>query len=556
MKKYLILLSVVFILIPIQAQIVFEPLSNDVYSYLERLSQKGILEFDDLVKPIPRKYISEKLLEAKSKIDNLTKLEKDELEFYEKEYWIEIENFDREGEDTNSSNSLGKDKAGRYRMFSYSDKIFKLGANPVAGYEISYPGLDRNIHSWMGIYGYSYLVNSIGISFEYKTNNEHGNSIDIKKDFSPETGIIIENHDHGKDIDYSDVSSVISYDWGWGDAEAAKDYMEYGYAKSGNIVLSDKAPSFPYIRLHLNPIKWLNFYYFHAWLSSDVIDSLSLIENRRDIYVNKYLAWHALTFTPLQGLDLAIGESVVYSYKMEPLFLMPFLSFYLADQFISNRHDKPGDANPQIFLSVSSRNHIKNTHIYGTLFIDELTLKGINGTLFVDPGTLGNSLEDSRLRPQMACTAGLSVADIPIDNLTLTTEYTRINPYVYGHHDPAQTYTSSSYLMGHWMGHNADLFYVNLNYRFIRGLQADLWGEYIRKGSSDYSGQYKSPQPKFLFGLMNYYKYFGLNLKYELVHDLNFEMRYKLSNISNEQTPGIFENTHIHEFAVSAYYGL
>ena len=545
----------VFILIPIKAQIVSESLSNDIYTYLERLSQKGVIQFDDLVKPLPRKYISEKLIEAANKTDMLTDVEKDELEFYEKEYWIEIKNFDIESED-NSLINFGKDKAGRYRIFSYADKISQLEANPLVGYEISYPGVDRNIHSWVGLYGYGYFLNSIGVSFNFKTNNEHGSSIDIKKDFTPETGIIASKADYGKDIDYSDVSSMVSYDWGWGDAIVAKDYIEYGYAKSGNIVLSNKAPSFPYVRLHLTPAKWFSFYCFHAWLSSDVIDSLMLKDYRRDIFVNKYFAWHALMFTPLQGLDVSIGESVVYSYRIEPLFLMPFMCFYMADDFISNRHDKPGDANSQIFLSVSSRNHIKNTHIYGTLFIDELTLKGINGTFFVNPETAENSLEDKNLRPQMACTIGLSVADIPVDNLTITTEYTRINPYVYGHHDPAQTYTNANYLMGHWIGHNADLFYLDFNYRFIRGLQADIWGEYIRKGSSDYSGQYQMPQPKFLFGLMNYYKYFGFNLKYELIHDLNFELKYKLSKISNEQIPGVFEYKHVNEFSLLAYYGL
>ncbi|MEJ2618219.1 MAG: hypothetical protein P8Z35_24900, partial [Ignavibacteriaceae bacterium] len=423
-------------------------------------------------------------------------------------------------------------------------------------YEISFPGHNRNVHSWVGMYGYGYFLNSIGLSFNFKTNNEHGTSIDAKKAFTPETGIISVKHDHGKDIDYSEVNSMVSYDWKWGSIAVAKDYIEYGYAESGNIVLSNKAPSFPFVRLQLNPVKWLKFYYYHAWLSSDIIDSLMLSQNRRDIYINKYLAWHAVSFTPFKGLDFSIGESVVYSDKIEPLYLMPFMVFYMADQFISNRHDQPGDANSQIFLSVSSRDFIKNTHLYGTLFIDELTLKGINGTLFVNSKTLKNSLDDNRLRPQMACTIGASVADLPIDNLTITTEYTRINPYVYGHHDPAQTYTTSSYLMGHWIGHNADLFYLNFNYRFIRGLQTNIWGEYIRKGSSDYSGQYQRPQPKFLFGLMNYYQYYGINLKYEFIHDLNFEMNYKYSKVSNEETPGVFENKLINEISFAAYYGL
>jgi hypothetical protein len=554
MKKFLIIISVVFILEPLNAQIVFEPLNNDIYSYLEILGQKGVIELNDLVKPLPRKYISQKLIEARNKINLLTDLEKEELAFYEKEYFIELEYFNQTDLENTQNNYRSISK--RYNMISYDDKIFKLGAGPSVGYKISYPGPNRNIHSWVGMYGYGYLLNSLGLSFNFKSNNEHGPSIDSKKEFTPETGIISVGHDHGKDIDYSDVNSSVTYDWNWGDIVAAKDYIEYGYAQSGNIILSNKAPSFPFIRLHLTPAKWLNFYYYHAWLSSNVIDSLMLIENRRDIYINKYLAWHAVTFTPFQGLDLSLGESVVYSDKIEPLFLMPFMCFYMADEFISNRHDQPGDANMQIFLSVSSRNLLKNTHIYGSLFIDELTLKGLNGTLFVDTKTIENSLNDNKLRPQMACTIGISVADLPVDNLTLTTEYTRINPFVYGHHDPAQTYTNSSYLIGHWMGHNADLVYLNLNYRVTRGLQANIWGEYIRKGSSDYSGQYEMPQPKFLFGLMNYYKYWGFKVRYEFIHDFNFEMSYKLNNSSHELTEGKFESDQINEFSFVAYYGL
>ena len=145
---------------------------------------------------------------------------------------------------------------------------------------------------------------------------------------------------------------------------------------------------------------------------------------------------------------------------------------------------------------------------------------------------------------------------MPVDNLTITTEYTRINPYVYGHHDPAQTYTSSSYLLGHWMGQNADLIYVEFNYRFLRGLQASIWGEYIRKGSSDYSGQYGDHQPPFLFGLKNYYTYLGLGAKYELIHDLNFEAKLRMNLVSNEQDGGSFEESQKNEFSIGAYYGL
>ena len=539
----------------LSAQIVYEPLNKDVYAYLERLSNKGIIELSSLVKPLSKKYISEKLIEVKSKIEMLTNLEKDELEFFEKDYFFEIHGFVEENNDKKYLSYFESDEAGRFRFFSYGDKTFKFIAFPILGINSTFQDRNRNVHSWMGISAYSYLLNNIGIGLSFETHNERGNKLDIERDFTPESGIIPEVHDYGKDIAYTELTSSISADWNWGDFIIAKDYIEYGYEKFGKLVLSNKTPSFPYIRLDLNPVDWFKFTFFHAWLSSLVIDSVKLNAYNRDIYRNKYFAWHSLTLTPLKGLDLTIGESVVYADRIELIYLMPFMLYYLADEYISDRHDKPGDANQQIFLTLSSKDHLPNTHVYGTIFIDELTIGGINGSLFINTTYGGATLR--RQRTQLGFTVGLSVTDLPIDNLTFAAEYTRINPFVYGHHDSTQTYRNSSYLMGHWMGHNSDLIYLDLNYRFIRGLEANLWGAYIRKGSSDYSDQYTSNfQPHFLFGLRTNYNYYGLNLRYELLHELNFETRFKLTNISTEQTNGSFIDSQANEFSFSIYYGL
>ncbi len=554
MKRVVIIFCLLILIKPVWSQVVYESLNNDVYEYLERLSLKGTIEINDLVKPLSRKYISEKLLEAKSKIELLTDLDKDELEYYLKDYFLEIEAFAEENKNEKYLSYFERDASGRYRMFSYADNRFKINASPILGYGLKFPENYRNVHSWMGISSYSYLLNSIGLSFNFVSNNENGTGLDIDREFTKETGIIPEVHDNGRDIGYTEITSSISVDWGWGSVAIAKDFLQYGYEKMGNLVLSTKAPSFPFIRLELKPVDWFNFQYFHAWLSSKVIDSTNLAAYKRNIYINKYFAWHALIVTPFKGLDISVGESVVYSGDIEPLYLMPIMFYYAADDYLTNRRGKPGDANQQIFLSLSSKDHIANTHMYGTLFVDELTIGGLNGTLFIND-TYGG-VTSRRLRTQVGFTLGLTTTDLPINNLTFSTEYTRINPYVYGHHAPAQTYTSSGYLMGHWMGHNSDLLYLGLKYRFFRGFNANVWGAFIRKGSSDYSGQYVQPQEEFLFGLRNNYSIYGLDLKYEVLHEFNVEAKIKLSEISNQQTDDSFINTSVKEFAFSIYYGL
>lgn len=210
------------------SQIVYEPLDKSVYPYLERLSHKGIIELDDLIKPLSKKYISEKLVEAKSKIEMLTQLEKEELEFFEKDYFLEIEGFAEKNKDKSYLSYFERDEGDRYRMFSYSDKLFKFNVSPKLGLKITYPDNYRNTQVWMGFSTYGYLLNNMAISLDFKTINEKGNNLDIKKDFTPETGILPEVSDSGRDLGYSEVRASISADWGWGDLVIAKDYIEYG----------------------------------------------------------------------------------------------------------------------------------------------------------------------------------------------------------------------------------------------------------------------------------------------------------------------------------------
>jgi hypothetical protein len=562
MKIYKLFAIILFTAEIIFGQVVYEPLNNEVYNYLSLLSRKGIINFEDLMKPVSRKYILEKLLEAEQKTAELTDLEKEELDYYKRDYCLEMETIKQEKENEKENEGkkkityFGEDEAGRIRLFSYSDNLFKINADPLLGYEMRFPQKEREIHTWNGLYLYGYLSDFIGSSFYFSLDNvERRREKETMNHFSPATGRITVSA-LSKYFDYSETHAMVTADWSWGSFSVGKDFIQYGYAESGKLVLSSKAPSFPFFRLNLKPVDWLGFLYFHAWLNSDVIDTLSLVEYRRNIYREKYFAWHAVVITPLNGFDISIGESIVYSDRLEFIYLIPVMFFYLADDFVSSRINKPGDANSQLFVSASSRNHIKNTHLYGTVFIDELTIPNLDNTLFPNGRTIEDEEYKRRLRTQLGFTAGGSISDLPFNNLTFTVEYTRINPFVYGHHTPAQKYTNSSYLMGHWIGHNSDLLYLRLSYRILRGLQAAVWGEYIRKASEDYSGQYKEPQPEFLFGLKRTFTYAGFDLKYEMIHELNVQASVQFNKISEEQEAGNFIISKTREFSFSLFYGL
>lgn len=489
-----------FLFAQVSAQSLFEPVNSPVYELLSRLSQKGIIEFNDQIKPLERQYIFSKLSEAEKKQNLLTAADIEELNFRLLDYKLEkniVEQNSRE------EKKIFKDESGRIRLFSYSGKNLKINVDPVFGY--SYNKFDSDNFSVIttGLKFSGYISDNVGFSFSYRDNAAKRKLYNKKYDFSNKTGVIWHTED------FAEVNTHISYGWNWGSISAGKEFMNWGYGEGGKLVLSDKAPSFPFIRLDLNLTDWLSFNYFHAWLSSNQIDSSSVYPTSRTgedrtLYREKYLASHTLTIRPVKGLDISLGESIVYSDRLEIAYLMPLMFFRLADHYLSKNRNNAGD-NSQFFLGVSSKNHIKNTHLYGTVFIDEISI--------------GDLFNAERERNQLGFTIGGSVADLPVENLKLTAEFTKIYPFVYRHYIPAQTYESSSYLLGHWMGHNSDQIYLSASYRILRGLNAKIWYQRIRKGGDGVvEMQYVRPSQPFLFGGVTTFNYFGLKADYEIIH--------------------------------------
>lgn len=533
------------------SQVVYEPLYEDVYNFLRRISQKGIIEFDDLIRPVPRTYIYKKLMETDSLSTGLTSLEKDELNFFLKDYCQEKSLSDNRYDQTEQLNYFTFDSSERWRMFSYGSDGFKINVDLILGGEIGSVKDEKQTHFWNGLYSYGYIYDILGFSFDFRDNTENGKTIDKTKSFTPETGVNartdLNYYGYSSDkMEYSEAKMMLAADWNWGSLAAGKEFLEWGYGDNGLLVLSQKAPSFPLIRLDINPVNWLSFNYFHAWLSSDVIDTTSFYStatgDHRFLFREKYLASHTLSLKPTRGLYISIGESIIYADRLEFLYLIPITFFRLADHYLSRQANSAG-SNAQFFFSVSSKGHIKNTHLYGTLLIDELTLNGL--------------FKSEEQRNQIGFTLGSSVTDLPVDNLTLKLEYTKIYPYVYQHYISTTTYESASYVLGHWMNNNADQVYASVKYRFIRGLEALFWTRYIRKGErADPTGQFTQPQPPFLSGLRTNYTYLGARIKYELVHNLFGLAEYQYIKSSKQQTDLSFIDDDEQEFHFAVYYGL
>ncbi|TAF49398.1 MAG: hypothetical protein EAZ62_09260, partial [Sphingobacteriia bacterium] len=309
-----------------------------------------------------------------------------------------------------------------------------------------------------------------------------------------------------------------------GSISLGQDHLLWGYGQNGRMVLSERAPVYPYIRLDYQPLKWLRFHYAHSWLQSNLIDSVHRYPTTggtppdyRERYIPKFMATHSLQFTPTKGLDIAIGESIVYSESLDIGFLMPLNFFKIYDNNRSNYNLQAG-SNGQFFLGISSRNHLKKTHLYATWFIDEVRF--------------GDIFNKKTRRNQFGYNIGASVTDVFLPYLTLSAEYSRINPFVYSNLIPAQLYTHHDYSLGDWMGNNNDRWNVQVQYTPIPKLRTLLRFNQMRKGGpGNVFLQYNAvPQPEFLFDYQKKRQDVFFQVRYEWLNSVYFNGSYQWQN--------------------------
>ncbi|HEY0668640.1 MAG TPA: hypothetical protein VGD22_10715, partial [Sphingobacteriaceae bacterium] len=467
--------------------------------------------------PLSRQEIVKHLAIIRDSASALNSIEKAELEFYEKEY----SEFNPGNPDTTIF--AKKDSYGRFGFLTARNNGFMGRAEPVAAFETR-QGREKSIlKSVKGLQFWGHAGKRWGFQAYFTEITESGNGIDTIKQFTNEPGIIRTANikKDAKSLNYTNFRGSLTYNWNNGSVSIGHDNLLWGYGENGHMVLSDKAPAYPFIRLDYQPLKWLSFNYAHTWLHSGLIDSArtyakgnSVYGNVREIYVQKYMATHSLNFFPIKGLALSIGESMVYSDRIEAGYLIPIMFFKAYDQYASRYKISTG-SNGQFFFQASSRNHIPKTHLYANLFIDEIRVSEV--------------FNKEKNRNQVGFNIGASVIDILIPYTTFGLEYTRINPFVYQNLVPAQNYTNQNYFLGDWIGQNADRVTAWIKYNPIPRLMTEVQLNYIRKGpDGNIEDQYYAePQPKFLANPFNVQKQLMFDIKYEIIHQLRVYGSYQ-----------------------------
>ncbi len=505
----------------LHAQYVPADIANrGIYLFLDELASEKVIDLYSLVKPFSRQEIAGKLVAADSSRSVLNARQQAELDFYLRDYRKELNHLAAQPPATSW---LWMDNHGdkRFDLFYYRDSMFRMTVNPILGSDMWVNGNGSFSHWWNGVEAWSY-AGKFGVWASFRDNHE-STELTARDFMNQRIGGSNIKIVSGGQRDYWELRGGITYGWKWGHVGLIMGQFSWGENNAGANIFSGRTPAFPRLELSMNPAKWFRFTYVHGALVSEVVDStLSFYTSNaygtdyREVYHPKYMAANMFTFIPYKGLQLSVGNSIIYDYRYPHLaYLLPVAFYKPVNHTLDARID---NMNSQLFLALSSRN-IRGFHLYGTVFLDEVAADRI--------------LNDTE-HNFVSYKAGVSSAIIP--DLTLLAEYTWSNALVFMHNVPTTTFESNRYNLGHYLEDNAKDLYLGMAYRPFRTLQVKAYFNRSLKGP-DHTALGTMPRTGIepLEPVVWNSTRAGILATMQVVNDLYLRLGYEWRNVTGEQ---------------------
>ncbi len=496
-------------------QEVYQHISNtSIYQFIDELANQQIIDINSAVKPYTRRFIAEKLSEANATREELNPRQQKDLDFYLKDFHKELK--------------PDKQFKKRRDLFYYKDSLFTFSLNPILGIQYWTNNNGSVYHRWNGAEVFAYIGKHVGIYASLRDNHEN-KKISEYNQITQRFGA-----NYKAKYDYSEMRGGITFSWKWGSFGLIKDHFSWGNNYNGANIFAGRTPSISQVKLHLEPAKWLEFTYTHGWLVSEVVDSTRSFyyttphgDEYRKVYHNKYLAANIFTIKPFDRFRFSFGNSIIYDHEIEAAYLTPFFFFKSIDHTLNSGID---NQNSQMFFDISSR-QINHLHLYATLFLDEIAI----GRMF-DPDEHSNFY---------SAKLGFRLSNFPLQNLSLTTEYTQTNPLAFRHYVSTLTFESNQYNMGHYLQDNARELFLSLEAKPIRGLTLHLSYTFAQKGPDHTALDSNRLGLPFMESIEWESRMFAFRTRYEVINDgyVFAEYMHRSVNGVTEYLPEIWQGT-------------
>lgn len=456
---------------------------TEVYDFVDELITDGYVCRQTAVKPYTRTQIAGMLVEAQAADSLMNKRQRKALAYYLDVFALERDTMVSRYVQYTDRRTFSLSLANPQFSYMSKNKMFKMTIEPILGMDLygSKKGavikrrygaelrmdIAKHVSVWGSLRDISWngtaLLSDKYFPDEYAKID--GAKLTKPQYLNPLPGVQYKEADYGGD--FSDSRGGIAlYSW-WGRVALERENIRWGDAYHCSNILSGHNPAVPMLSLQLTPCKWFQFDYFHAWLVSNVLDSTNYYIEHADSGTdvkqyrphNKFMAANMFTFTPVKYVSFSFGNSIVYAEpNVQAIYFIP-IAFYKSLDHLLTKGLRTQNQNSQAFASISVRpwDHIQ---LYGSFFLDEFKLSRLK--------------KSSAAKNPISYLVGFNWSGWPLKGLSVRGEFMRSYIACYTQSIDVLDYTSNSYLMGHYMGDNAQNIHVEVAYRPVRGLRVAL----------------------------------------------------------------------------------
>ena len=523
--------------------------NEGIYDFLDELAGCGHIDLNSAVKPYSTRQIATHLQAAQATAERMSPRQRKEMEFYLRQYSI----FSTEPNNPYTAErkldlisiaprlNFGFMPPGLH----YKDSLTHISIRPIWGGRYHVGGASKVLQTWGG----AEVLGNIGPVTVYASlrDNHMSECLTAPNYFTlNEVGNYKMNVQGQGGADFSEMRGGIIYGWRWGSFGLVKDQLRWGSGYHGTTIFGGNNPSFAMIKLQIKPTRWFELNYIHGWLVSEVMDSSRsylLDDGRwRKVYRDKYIAANLATFTPYRGINISLGNSIVYSdIKVQPAYLIPVMFFKSIDHTINHGID---NQNSQMFADLSLR-LINSLHLYGTVYCDELSLRRIG---------------DPNRHNFLSWKGGGQLVGWPLANLSARAEYTHVYPLTYKHRVEATTFATNQANLGYYLRDNSREIYAAIDYRPLRGLLIRAEAFCAQHGNeypylSSYESGLKGDELPVLQDIVWQNTTLSLTARWEFFHDWWLVATYAMSNIQGADADGRTAQQHLDMFTPKAFQG-
>lgn len=522
---------------------------TDIYEFLDELATEKLFVINSAIKPYTKAFIIKSLQKAKSADTLLNARQKKELNFYLKVFqiWAKEKHNPYRDEKINLLKNYSEQSALSLTHigFVHRDSNFTVVARPVWGYR-NYANSNGSLsHYWGGISAEAKIGKHISVYASVRDNSIN-EILAWPGNFTQLDGGNYKLGNGGRPGgDYSEMRGGMAFEWSWGNISIDKNHLQWGDNQNGTNIIDSRAPSFASIKLHLNPVWWFEFDYIHGWLVSEVVDSLnsytSIYGESREVFRPKFIAANMYTVHPWKYVSLSAGNSIIYSDigGSHPAYMIPFAFFKSIDHTLNHGIQ---NQNSQMFFNASVRN-IKHLHLYGSLFVDELSLNRI-----------GNDSAHNFL----SWKGGLQLRNWPIANVSLSYEYTQTYPLTYKHRIEATTFETNRFGLGHYLSDNSKEHYLAVQIKPLAKLRLKtsyLYATHFNEHPYAPSENIKLDAYPVWKDKTWQNKTFVVSLSYEFLQNATAKISYQNSNIKGFDADDSSAQDYLNLFTPEYFHG-